>query len=41
MEHKMDLEKRLFIKYPGTDTLSISFRDSLCTLAEIEKTLWY
>ncbi len=33
----MDLGKRLFIKDPNTDTLSIIFRDSLCTMAEIEK----
>jgi hypothetical protein len=37
----MDLEKRLFIKAPDTDTLNIIFRERLCTMAEIEKIFWY
>jgi len=31
----MDLERRLFIKYPGSDTLSIIFRDE--TVAESDE----
>jgi len=31
----MDLEKKLFIKYPGSDTLSIIFRDE--TVAESDE----
>ena len=35
MDLKMDLERRLFIKYPGSDTLSIIFRDE--TVAESDE----